>query len=423
MGKKLTIEYAKQFFKDRGCELLEEEYINAHYKMRYICICGEKSYITFNSFQQGVRCKECGYKKSAEKFKFTLEYAEQYFEDHGCKLLEKEYKNNSTKMRYRCVCGNISYICFGNFQQGKRCMNCSGNKKHTIEDAKQFFLDNNCELLEEKYIDAHTKMRYICSCGHKSKISFSNFQQGKRCAKCGGTEKYIIEFAKQCFEEAGCVLLETEYIDVFTLMTYRCHCKEVNKISFKNFRKGQRCKKCGIKKSSDARKHTLEYAEQYFEDHGCKLLEKEYKNNNTKMKYKCECGDIDKITFANFQKGRRCKKCGIKKMSGKNSPSYNPNLTDEERINKRKVPGYGKWVKYTYKKDNYTCQKCEEKKDKYKQIDAHHIESWGSCEEKRLDKDNGITFCVDCHHDFHKKYSYGNNTKEQLEEFLGRTIS
>jgi len=49
--KKLTFEYVKQYFEDRGCELLETEYINSKIKMRYICKCGNEAEIKFNSFQ------------------------------------------------------------------------------------------------------------------------------------------------------------------------------------------------------------------------------------------------------------------------------------------------------------------------------------------------------------------------------------
>jgi len=40
--------------------------------------------------------------------KWTYELIKDNFKKAGCELLEKEYKNNSTKMKYRCVCGNKS---------------------------------------------------------------------------------------------------------------------------------------------------------------------------------------------------------------------------------------------------------------------------------------------------------------------------
>lgn len=319
MGKKLTIEYAKQFFDEQGCELLEKEYVNVKTKMRYICNCGNISYISFNSFQQGQRCKECGYKKSAEKFKFTFEFVDRCFEDNGCKLLETEYVNCMTKMRYRCSCGNESEICFSNFQQGQRCMECgvekrAKKKRHTYEYVFNCFEEHGCILLEKEYIDANTKMRYICICGEESNIRFSSFQRGHRCKICGhkkNAEKqmYTFEFVDRCFKDEGCELLETEYIGALVLMRYICSCKNESKICFGSFRQGQRCIKCGIEKSAKQKRHTFEFVEQCFKDGGCILLETGYINSLTKMRYRCSCGNESKICFNKFKQGQRCNKC------------------------------------------------------------------------------------------------------------------
>jgi len=51
-------------------------------------------------------------------------------------------------------------------------------------------------------------------------------------------------------------------------------------------------------------------------------------------------------------------------------------------------------------------------------LNAHHIENFAQYPELRCAINNGITFCIDCHRDFHNKYGRENNTKEQLEKFL-----
>jgi hypothetical protein len=39
-------------------------------------------------------------------------------------------------------------------------------KKYTIETVKQYFKDNGYELLENEYINTHTKMKYKCNNNH-----------------------------------------------------------------------------------------------------------------------------------------------------------------------------------------------------------------------------------------------------------------
>lgn len=178
--KKHSYKYVKQYFKKQGCELLEKDYINAHVKMEYKCSCGNISEINFNKFKMGSRCKKCSGKE-----KSNFKDVKQYFRDHGCELLEKEYINTKTKMRYKCNCGNTSEIIFNSFKRGCRCKKCAKNESFTFEYVKQYFKEQNCELLEKTYINNYTKMKYICQCGEKSKICFSKFKIGRKCKKCG----------------------------------------------------------------------------------------------------------------------------------------------------------------------------------------------------------------------------------------------
>jgi len=101
-------------------------------------------------------------------------------------------------------------------------------------------------------------------------------------------------------------------------------------------------------------------------------------------------------------------------QAGENHPNYNPNLTDEERERGRKIPGYSEWSPAVLKRDNYMCQFCGLPIE----LNAHHIESYNNNPELRTTLSNGITMCNECHNDFHHQYGYGNNTKQQLIEFI-----
>lgn len=198
MPAKLTYKYVKDYFKEQGCELLEEEYSGSHDKMKYRCSCENVSKISFSSFQQGHRCIKCAIKNRAKKKRHTYKYVFNCFDGHGCILIEKEYVNAKTKMKYICSCGNESEICFNNFQQGYRCMECGMQRtkekqKLSYEFVFDYFLENNCKLLETEYINARTKMRYICNCGNISEITFDAFKRGHRCKKCANMGKYSKE--------------------------------------------------------------------------------------------------------------------------------------------------------------------------------------------------------------------------------------
>lgn len=69
--------------------------------------------------------------------------------------------------------------------------------------------------------------------------------------------------------------------------------------------------------------------------------------------------------------------------------------------------------------DDYVCQKCGQKGYK---LHPHHILNFSQHPEERFNPNNGITFCEDCHREFHKIYGVQNNTKEQVVEFIKSMI-
>ena len=64
----------------------------------------------------------------------------------------------------------------------------------------------------------------------------------------------------------------------------------------------------------------------------------------------------------------------------------------------RKTSEYKAWRKAVFERDNYTCQICGKRGGK---LNAHHIERYRKCVERRTDLTNGITLCDVCHKKIH----------------------
>lgn len=126
-------------------------------------------------------------RKSNERL--TIEYVREQFEKGGCVLLSETYVNARTPLKYECGCGTITKARYDNFRQGKRCENCRQRKsaekrRHSYSFIKKAFEDGGCILLSTKYINGKTPLRYICECGEESKIAYSSFKIGCRCEQC-----------------------------------------------------------------------------------------------------------------------------------------------------------------------------------------------------------------------------------------------
>ena len=105
---------------------------------------------------------------------------------------------------------------------------------------------------------------------------------------------------------------------------------------------------------------------------------------------------------------------------GKNSPTLNDNLSDEERNNSRhrnRIEGYNLFIVSVLKRDNYTCQITGKIGGK---LEVHHLNCYSDFKEGRTDINNCITLSKEIHRLFHKIYGNKHNTKEQFEEFKHR---
>ncbi len=250
----------------------------------------------------------------------------------------------------------------------------------------------------------------------------------KVCTKCK-EEKPLNEFVKDSRTKDGT----------------RSYCKECyNKGKRKNPEKPRPkpgykyCASCGVeKKLSEFNTRMILKKLRPFSY--CKECEKE-KDNNRYCHVCEECG----LEYRSGQKNSKiCKSCHNKKIGaigakvlkkkngnqsgeknhmygvsrfGEENPNYNPDKTDEERIQERLITGYKEWRAAVYERDQYACQVCADKRGG--NLIAHHMDGYNWCREKRLDPMNGVTLCETCHSEFHKQYGFKDNTKEQYESFL-----
>lgn len=357
--------------------------------------------------------------------KLDLNYVKTFFEQNNCTLLDNNYVNNTTKMRYICTCGSEGLTSFKHFKRGVRCSGCryeraGSSQSLSYDNVREFFEQHNCTLLSNHYRNNAEKLKFRCRCGNIGYRSLDRFQVNPHCKECGlesrsKKRRLDLEEVKSFFEENGCELQEKEYVNSHHKMRYKCSCGNESVINYSSFKQGRRCYECGLKKIGDFKRTSFEEVKLYFEENNCELLESSYENNEKPLRYICECGKENVTHFSLFKRGARCYDCGIKKISGTNHYMYKDIITDKERIFKRNFPEYREWRKKVLERDDYTCKCCG---DKESVMVTHHIKNYLENEELRTELKNGITLCQDCHLHFHKKYGFRGNNEKQLDEFI-----
>lgn len=138
-------------------------------------------------------CCNCKGILGAEKLRFSIDKVRSIFEQEGCHLLSKEYKNCDSRLEYIARCGHKNTTTLYDFKIGcsRICTNCQNIKNGKAralseEDVRQYFEDNGCHIIECNYKNNRSKIRYIATCGHEHITDFTHFQQGKGllCTDC-----------------------------------------------------------------------------------------------------------------------------------------------------------------------------------------------------------------------------------------------
>jgi 5-methylcytosine-specific restriction endonuclease McrA len=81
---------------------------------------------------------------------------------------------------------------------------------------------------------------------------------------------------------------------------------------------------------------------------------------------------------------------------GEKNPAWRGGIAKRNR--KDTTADYKFWRMAVFSRDDYTCQYCLERGGK---LNAHHIKSYKLYPELRVDVNNGLTLCSECHRNLH----------------------
>lgn len=436
-AEKMKISYEKikkyiEIESDSGCSLLtdKDNYTITICKIDIQCKCGNIFTTTFNNFKNHNRrkCDICSgmIKWDYDKVKHYIEVESK----SNCQLLSNSYQNYNANLLIKCPCGNEFRTTFAHFylDNKRQCNECSGITNWTYEKVKYFVeveSNSECELLSEQYNKYTDKLLFQCKCGNKFETSFANFKnsQKRQCNICS-KRKSNDEFVDQIFNMYGneYIVLSNYISNKDNILIKHNVCGNEYYTYPDNILQGKKCPICAGNKKKNTDKFKIDVFNKYKDEY---IVLGEYINSKTPilMKHNIpECGHEWAPIPNNLLKGTECPICAMLNRMGENAPNWNFNLTDEERISGRflNAPEYKKWRTNIFKKDNYTCQCCGDNKGG--NLRAHHLDGYDWCEERRMDINNGITLCKECHDNFHYVYGYGGNTKEQFEEWLNDEV-
>ena len=179
--------------------------------------------------------------------KLSYEEVYQEFESHGYTLLEKQFKNMSTKMTSRDKDGYLYCSKLVTLRKGSKFDKFNKGNPYTIENMRLFLKLNNknSSLVSDRYAGNKSKYIFLCKCGKNYDALFSSVFNG-----------------------------ETDS-----------------------------CNICSIQRSTEKSRYDYQYIYNEFKNSGLELLESEYKGNSVKMKCVDSEGYLYRTTYANIRSG------------------------------------------------------------------------------------------------------------------------
>jgi hypothetical protein len=190
--------------------------------------------------------------------KLEYEYVKNEIEkESGYKLLSKTYTKNSDKLKIKCPDDHIFYSIYNNFKAGRRCKQCSLNKrKLDINDVINYIESKGYKYISGVYENNCSKLTVKCPKDHTYDVIFNSFKDNNnRCKICAGLVKHSYEHVKSTIESTGYILLSTEYKNANTKLEMKCPAGHKSERTFGDFQYGYKCREC-FYKSISGENHT-----------------------------------------------------------------------------------------------------------------------------------------------------------------------
>ncbi|MEE9213964.1 MAG: hypothetical protein V3U54_04095 [Thermodesulfobacteriota bacterium] len=200
----LSIEIMQEIAKERGGKCLSDTYVNNKTPLLWKCSEGHQ----WKAKPDGVKnkdtwCQKCFNKRRGKSRRLNIQMMQEIAKQRGGKCLSETYVNVHTKLRWECSEGHRWEAQPANIKSNKWCPDCGGVVKRTIEEMRRVAEERGGKCLSNVYVNAHTKLLWKCSEGHKWSTTPHIINHDRWCKECssGLGERICREFFEQIFEK------------------------------------------------------------------------------------------------------------------------------------------------------------------------------------------------------------------------------
>jgi hypothetical protein len=225
----LVLERLQRIAAGHGGVCLSNHYINTITKLRWRCVAGhEWEAVPFN-VSRGHWCMICGNERQGRAKAHSIEMMQEIADSRGGQCLSSSYRNNLSKLRWRCAKGHEWEAVPGSIvgsgkHEGSWCPICAGKlpKRLAFENLKHLATARRGQLLSIGYHNAKTPLRWKCASGHEWEAIPDAVKRGTWCPVCGGSYPLNLALMQEPAQKRGGDCLSTEYVNSKTHLHWKC---------------------------------------------------------------------------------------------------------------------------------------------------------------------------------------------------------
>lgn len=218
------LEEMRQLAIARGGVCLSKHYIDTKTKLRWRCSEGHEWNAILQSVLRGSWCEICAKKRVGRQKAHTIEMMHKIAAKNGGECLSQVYKNNITKLRWRCKHGHEWDGAPAVILRGGWCSFCAGKlpKKMALQELQKLAVSRGGKLLSKRYKNSQSYLHWQCAKGHKWEAVSPAIKSGTWCPVCGGSFPLNIAQMRKFARTFGGRCLSKKYINTKTHLRWRC---------------------------------------------------------------------------------------------------------------------------------------------------------------------------------------------------------
>jgi hypothetical protein len=312
--KRLTLREMRVLAKHRAGECLSKQYVNDDTKLVWRCGNGHSWRAEPVRVRRGQWCPYC-----AHAVRLTLQGLQAEANRRGGQCLSTTYVNVKTHLRWKCTVGHEWDATAASIRRGTWCPHCVQNRKLKLQEMQELAQERGGKCLSRTYSNNHTALIWKCARAHRWKALPTNVKGGSRkrgtwCLKCYDLRRIFhtpadIKKMTDLATALGGRCLSRDYVNSKTHIEWECKEGHRWRAVPHAVARGSWCPVCARNQ-----RLKLEQFQTLARLRGGKCLSDEYKNKETRVKWRCAAGHEWFARPGDIKRGSWCRNCAIEQQ-------------------------------------------------------------------------------------------------------------